>query len=136
MKHALAAFLEKRGAVTDLLQALSEAAAWDEQVSEGKALSDREEAVLQVLETMTRGHSETVWLKTGAVREEVARLLGLHSEKFGDAQWLGHMLKRLHLLDDGRRKRTPEGMAYAVQPAEVRDMLRRYDVSPIENGMR
>lgn len=133
---ALAAFFEERGAVMGLLQAISDAAEWDEQVSEGKALSDREEAVLQALEIMTRGQSETVWLKAGTVREEVARLLGQPSEKFGDAQWIGHILKRLHLLDDGRRKRTPEGMTYAVQPAEVRDMMRRYDVAPIENRMR
>jgi hypothetical protein len=104
--------------------------------SEGKALSDREEAVLQALEVMTRNQTETVWLKARVVREEVARLLRQPSEKFGDAQWIGHILKRLHLLDDGRRKRTPEGMTYGVQPAEVRDMMRRYDVSPIENGMR
>ena len=41
---------------------------------------------------------------------------------------------RYTLLDDGRRKRTPDGMTYAIQPAEVRDMMRRYDVLPIENG--
>lgn len=133
---ALAAFFEEKGAVVGLLQAISDAAEWDEQMSEGKALSDREEAVLQALEVMTRAHGETTWLKASAVREEVAKLLGQPSDKLGDAQWIGHILKRLHLLEDGRRKRTPEGMTYAVQPAEVRDMMRRYDVTSIENGER
>ncbi|MBZ0283363.1 MAG: hypothetical protein K8L97_21685 [Anaerolineae bacterium] len=133
---ALAAFFEEEGSVAGLLQAISEAAEWDEQVSEGKALSDREEAVLEALDVMTRTQSETVWLKAAAVREEVAKLLGQPSDKLGDAQWIGHILKRLHLLDDGRRKRTPEGMTYAVQPAEVRDMMRRYDVAPIDSGKR
>ncbi len=92
--------------------------------------------MLQALEIMTRNQTETVWLKARVVREEVARLLGQPSEKFGDAQWIGHILKRLHLLDDGRRKQTPQGMTYGVQPAEVCDMMRRYDVLPIENRVR
>jgi len=45
-----------------------------------------------------------------------------------------HELKRLHLLDDGRRKRSPEGMTYAIHPGEVRDMMHRYNVLPIENA--
>lgn len=131
---ALAAYFEEQGSVAGLLQAISDAAEWDEQVSEGKALSDREEAVLQALEVMTRGQSETIWLKAGAVREEVAKLLGHPADKFGDAQWIGHMLNRLHLLDDGGRKRMADGMTYAIQPVEVRDMMRRYEVLPIENA--
>jgi len=103
-------------------------------VSEGKALSDREEAVLQALEVMTRATSEISWLKASALREEVARLMGQPTDRMGDAQWIGHILKRLHLLDDGRRKRSPEGMTYAIHPSEVRDMMRRYDVVPIENA--
>jgi hypothetical protein len=50
---------------------------------------------------------------------------------FGDAQWIGHILKRLHLLDDARRKRSMDGITYAAQPAEVIDMMRRYDVTVI-----
>lgn len=61
---------------TQLHAGRTQDAEWDEQVSEGKALSGCEEAVLQALEIMTRGRSETVWLKVGGVREEVARLLG------------------------------------------------------------
>jgi hypothetical protein len=49
---ALVAFVEEKGSVSGLLDAISRAAEWDEQVSEGKALSDREEAVLQALEVM------------------------------------------------------------------------------------
>lgn len=128
---ALAALFEEVGGVDGLLAAISRAAEWDEQVSAGKALSDREEAVLQALDVMTRGAEGVIWLKAAALREEVARLLGQPSERFGDAQWIGHMLKRLHLLDDGRRRRTPEGMTYAVHPAEVRDMMRRYDVAGV-----
>jgi hypothetical protein len=37
----------------------------------------------------------------------------------------------LHLLDDTRRKRGMDGMTYAVQPIEVIDMMRRYDVAVI-----
>ena len=131
---ALAAFFEERGSLSGLLDAISRAAEWDEQVSEGKALSDREEAVLQALEMMTRGTSEISWLKASALREEVARLMGQPTDRMGDAQWIGHILKRLHLLDDGRRKRSPEGMTYAIHPGEARDMMRRYDVVPIENA--
>lgn len=51
--------------------------------------------------------------------------------KLGDTQWIGHILKRLHLLDDVRRKRAMDGMTYAVQPFEVIDMMRRYDVAMV-----
>ena len=63
--------------------------------------------------------------------EQVSKLLGQPVEKLGDAQWIGHILKRLHLLDDARRKRGMDGMMYAVQPIEVIDMMRRYDVAVI-----
>ncbi len=128
---ALAALFEEQGGIGGLLQAISEAASWDEQISEGKALSDREEAVLQALEILTRGQSEVVWIKSAELREGVAKLLGQPVEKLGDAQWIGHILKRLHLLDDTRRKRRMDGVIYAVQPAEVIDMMRRYDVVAI-----
>jgi hypothetical protein len=125
---ALAAFFEEQGNIRGLLEAVSDVASWDEQMSEGKALSDREEAVLQALEVLTRGESEAVWIKSAVLREGVAKLLGQPVEKLGDAQWIGHILKRLHLLDDARRKRGMDGMIYAIQPAEVIDMMRRYDV--------
>jgi hypothetical protein len=50
----------------------------------------------------------------------------------GDAQWIGHVLKRLHLLDDARRKRQSDGIVYGVNSAEVIDMMRRYDVPRVQ----
>ncbi len=44
-------------------------------------------------------------------------------------RWIGHILKRLHLLDDTRCKRGMDGITYAVKPTEVLDMTRRYSVS-------
>jgi hypothetical protein len=129
---ALAAFFEEQGQIEGLLETIAKAAASDEQVSEGKALSDREEAVLQALEILTRGQTEIVWIKSAILREYVAKLLTQSVEKLGDAQWIGHILKRLHLLDDARRKRGMDGMVYAVQPIEVMDMMRRYEVAVIQ----
>jgi hypothetical protein len=43
---ALAAFFEEQGGLTGLLDIISQAAQWDEQVSDAKSFSDREEAVL------------------------------------------------------------------------------------------
>jgi hypothetical protein len=125
---ALAAFFEEQGKVSGLLQAIATAAETDEQISQGKALSEREEAVLQALEIMTRGQSGTLWVKAAALREKVARLMGQPVEKMGDAHWIGHILKRLHLLDEAGRKRGMDGMSYAVKPLDVIDMMRRYDV--------
>jgi len=131
---ALAAFFEEQGQVEGLLDAISEAAEWDEQISEGKALSDREEAVLQSLEIMTRNADTAVWLKASLLREQVARLLGQHVEELGHAQWIAHILSRLHLLDKGRRKRQMDGVVYAIQRTSVIDMMSRYDVVPISNS--
>jgi hypothetical protein len=126
---ALAAFFEEQGQVAGLLQAIATAAETDEQISQGKALSEREEAVLQALELLTRGQSSLVWIKAAALREKVARLLGQPVEKLGDAQWIGHIIKRLHLLDDAGRKRGMDGVTYAIKPLEVVDMMRRYEVT-------
>jgi hypothetical protein len=131
---ALAAFFEEQGGISGLLEAISDAASWDEQMSEGKALSDREEAVLQALESLTRGQTEIIWIKSAVLREHVAKLLAQPVEKLGDTQWIGHILKRLHLLDDARRKRGMDGMAYAIQPTEVIDMMRRYEVAVIHES--
>ena len=114
------------------MEAIAKAAASDEQVNEGKALSDHEEVVLQALETLTRGQTEIVWIKSAILREHLAQILAQSSEKLGDAQWIGHILKRLHLLDDARRKRGMDGMVYAVQPVEVMDMVRCHDVAIIQ----
>ncbi|MBK8032161.1 MAG: hypothetical protein IPK17_22320 [Chloroflexi bacterium] len=67
---ALAAFFEEQGGVKGLLDAIATAAETDEQISEGKALSEREEAVLQALELMTRGDEGTIWIKAVALREK------------------------------------------------------------------
>lgn len=128
---ALAAFFDEIGHVQDLLETVITAATTDQQLSEGKALSDREEAVLQALEVITRGEEDLVWIKGAALRERVARLIGQPVEKMGDAQWIGHILKRLHLLDETGRKRGMDGMAYAVKPFDVIDMMRRYEVKAI-----
>ncbi|MBN8590555.1 MAG: toprim domain-containing protein [Anaerolineae bacterium] len=128
---ALAAFFEEQGGVQGLLEAIATAAETDEQISEGKALSEREEAVLQALELMTRGQDGTIWIKAAALRERVARLIGQPVEKMGDAQWIGHILKRLHLLDEAGRKRGMDGIAYAVRSFDVIDMMRRYDVATV-----
>ena len=128
---ALAAFFEEQGQVTGLRQAIATAAENDEQISQGKALSEREEAVLQALELLTRGQTSVVWIKAAALREKVARLLGQPVEKRGESQWIGHIIKRLHLLDEAGRKRGMDGITYAVKPLDVIDMMRRYDVAVI-----
>ncbi len=130
---ALAAFFEEEGGVTGLLHGVSEAASWDEQISEGKALSDREEAVLQALEILTRDQLCDVWLKASVLREQVATLLGQPVEQLGHSQWIAHILNRLHLLDNRGRKRLMDGMVYAVQRSVVLDMMERYNVSAIQN---
>jgi hypothetical protein len=128
---ALAAFFEDQGGVSGLLPAIATAAETDEQISQGKALSEREEVVLQELELMTRRQQNIVWIKAAALREKVARLIGQPVEKMGDTQWIGHILKQLHLVDEGRRKRSMEGMTYAVKPLDVVDMMRRCDMATI-----
>lgn len=127
---ALAAFFEEQGEITGLLNAISDAASWDEQLSEGKALSDREEAVLQALEILSRSQPE--WIKAADLREQVRQLLGYTNEQLGHAQWIGHILNRLQLTDRNRRKAYSGGQMYAIKREDVLDMMRRYDVLTIE----
>jgi hypothetical protein len=129
---ALAAFFEEEGQVTGLLDAISEAAEWDEQLSEGKALSDREEAVLQALEIMTRNADGAAWLKATELREQVRNIMGISREQMGHAQWIGHVLNRLALTDRNRKKAYTGGQMYLIDRAEVNDMMRRYDVAQIQ----
>ncbi|MBC6935112.1 MAG: hypothetical protein DWB42_04670 [Chloroflexi bacterium] len=131
---ALAAFFEEQGGVVGLLDAISNAAEWDEQISEGKSLSEREEAVLQALELLTRSADEIVWVKGTDLREKIRSLLGQSADEMGNAQWIGHILKRLQLIDQSRRKHHVGGKLYAIERREVLDMMQRYDVPPIENG--
>ncbi len=130
---ALAAFLEEQGGVTGLLDAVSNAAEWDEQISEGKSLSEREEAVLQALELLTRNTEDITWIKGTDLRERVRGILGQTADQMGNAQWIGHILKRLQLVDNSRRKHHVGGKVYAIDRREVLDMMQRYDVPPVEN---
>lgn len=130
---ALAAFFEEQGNVVGLLDAISNAAEWDEQISEGKSLSEREEAVLQALELLSRNADEVVWVKGADLREKIRSLLGQSADEMGNAQWIGHVLKRLQLIDNSRRKHHVGGKIYAIERREVLDMMQRYDVPPIEN---
>ncbi len=52
----------------------------------------------------------------------------------GNAQWIGHILKGLQLIDQSRREHHVGGKLYAIERHEVLDMMQRYDVPPIENG--
>jgi hypothetical protein len=131
---ALAAFFEEQGKMTGLLDAVSNAAEWDEQISEGKSLSEREEAVLQALELLTRNTEDITWIKGTNLRERVRGILGQTADQMGNAQWIGHILKRLQLVDNSRRKHHVGGKVYAIDRREVLDMMQRYDVPPIENG--
>lgn len=131
---ALAAFFEEQGGVIGLLDAISNAAEWDEQISEGKSLSEREEAVLQALELLTRNADEVVWVKGTDLREKIRSLLGQSTDEMGNAQWIGHVLKRLQLIDNSRRKHHVGGKLYAIERREVLDMMQRYDVPPIHES--
>jgi hypothetical protein len=131
---ALAAFFEEQGGVVGLLDVISNAAEWDEQISEGKSLSEREEAVLQALELLTRNTDEVVWVKGTDLREKIRSLLGQSTDEMGNAQWIGHILKRLQLIDQSRRKHHVGGKLYAIERREVLDMMQRYDVPPIHES--
>lgn len=129
---ALAAFFEEQGGIQDLRSAISDAASWDDQVSEGQSLSEREEAVLQALDLMTRHTNQLVWIKSAVLRDKVMTLMSQGAERTGDTQWIGHILKRLHLIDESRRKRQTDGILYAVSPGDVTDMMARYHVAQIQ----
>ena len=129
---ALAAFFESHG-ITDLLTAIGQAAEFDQQYSEGKALNEREESLLQAIEIMTRGATDTyTWLKASELRQQVRTLMGLSVEQMGSAQWIGHLLKQLDLIHPGRRKHHVSGRMYALSRAETLDLMRRYDVEVVQ----
>jgi hypothetical protein len=44
-------------------------------------------------------------------------------------------LKRLQFIDNSRRKHHVGRKLYAIERREVLDMMQRYDVPPIENGL-
>ncbi len=128
---ALAAFFEEEGSVAGLLSSIEEAAARDNLISEGKSLSDREEALLQVLEVMTR-EQQVVSVKARDIREGVQKLLDIPDERLGNPQWIGHLLKNLQLTDRERSQRQHDGMQYVLDRAQVLDMMKRYHVRLIE----
>jgi hypothetical protein len=115
-----------------LQSAVSNAASWDDRLSEGQSLSEHEEAVLQALELMARHTSQFVWIKSALLRDKVMALMGQGAEKTGDTQWIGHILKHLHLIDESRRKRQTDGILYAISPGDVIDMMARYHVAQIQ----
>jgi hypothetical protein len=94
-------------------------------------VSEREEAVLQVLNLMTRHTTQTVSIKSALLRDKVMSLMGSTTDKTGDEQWIGHVLKRLYLIDEARRKRQTNGIVYVISPLEVMDMMCRHNVAPI-----
>jgi hypothetical protein len=96
-----------------------------------KALSEREEAVLQALEIMTQKSNTEVWVKASDLRDKVRELLAYDTEQIGHAQWIGHILNRLQLTDRNRRKAYTKGQMYLIQRPEVTDMMRRYEVEAI-----
>jgi hypothetical protein len=67
---------EEQEQVAELCETIAEAASSDAQLSEEKALSDCEEAVLQALELLLRDQQETVWIKAAGLREQMDGLLG------------------------------------------------------------
>ncbi len=83
---------------------------------------------LPIAPKLTESHSLTL------SREKVARLTGRPVDRIGDTQWIGHILKRLHLLDQAGRKRGMDGITYAVKSTDVIDMMRRYDVTAIDEN--
>jgi DNA primase len=129
---ALAAFFEEAG-ITGLLNAIGEAAVFDQQFSEGKSLSEREEALLQALEMLTRNTTDSyVWVKAAELRELVLKFLGLNAEQLRSVQWIGHLLKQLQLVNPSRRKHHAGGQLYAISRTEVLEMMRRYEVEKVE----
>jgi hypothetical protein len=86
---AQAAFFEGQGGIRDLRSAISDAASWDDQVGEGQSLSEREEAVLQALELMTRHTTQLVWIKSAMLRDKVMSLMGQGQKKQGIPNGLG-----------------------------------------------
>jgi hypothetical protein len=128
----LAAFFEGHG-IDGLSNAIAQAAEFDQQFSEGKALGEREEALLQGLELLSRDKTDSfVWLKAADLRETVQKILGISPEQMGSAQWIGHLLKQLQLVNPARRKHHAGGKVYAISRAEVLDMMRRYEVEVLE----
>jgi hypothetical protein len=76
--------------------------------------------------------TSATWLKASELREVVQKFLGLSAEQMGSAQWIGHVLKQLQLVNPTRRKHHAGGQLYAIARADVLDMMRRYEVDRAE----
>ena len=133
---ALAAFFEEQSGIDGLLDTVSNTAEWNDKIYEGKSLSEREEVVLQALELITRGVNEIIWVKASDLRERVQSMMEHPEEAINNAQWIGHIMKRLQLTDQSRRKNHVGGKQYAIDRQEVLDMMQRYDVPRIENHLK
>jgi len=77
--------------------------------------------------------SQPEWIKAADLREQVGGILGQTTDQMGNAQWIGHVLNRLQLTDNTRRKHHMGGKLYAMDRREVLDMMQRYDVAKIES---
>jgi hypothetical protein len=102
-------------------------------ISEGKALSQQEEAVLMALEILTHESEDQVWIKTNELREKVRDLLGYSEDRMGAALWIDHILKRLQLTDRTRRKAYSGGQMYLMERGKILDMMHRYEVESIDD---
>ena len=129
---ALAAFFEKHGEIAGLQTTIIQAAAQNEVLGDGRALNSREEAVLQALELLMRDAEGSVWIESRALREQVGAVLGLTTEPPEPSAWMGPVLKRLHLTDRSRRRVGVNGQRYAIDRAEMLDLIQRYGVAMVE----
>jgi hypothetical protein len=89
---------------------------------------------LQALHPVTQNVEDVTWIKGTHLRKQVRSILGHTPDQMGYAQWIGHILKRLQLVDNSRRRHHVGGKLYAIDRCQVLDMMQRYDVPPIENG--
>ena len=130
---ALAAFFEEVGGITGLLDTVRQAANRDYSLNQGKALSNQEEIVLQVLELLTRERENPAWIKASLLRKQVLEQMEVTAETIKGVQWIGHILNRLHLTDRDRKKHHTGGESYLIDRQQVLEMMRRYEVQLIEN---
>jgi len=78
---------------------------------------------LRELDLLTRDADGIVWVKGTDLREKIRSLLGQSADEMGNAQWIGHILKRLQLIDQSRRKHHVGGKLYAIERREVLDTM-------------
>lgn len=95
-----------------------------------RSLSEREEAILQALEILTRVEGDT-WLKWTDLREQV-RLLDLTEETMASGTWIQNTLKRLQLLDRSSKRSSAKGRTVKVDRGKVVDTMLRYQVSTVQ----